>query len=87
MIFRAREQVIAKQQVRVFLQIVGFKALVESVVELVLQLLILLAICDVRENFAEEGDRAVEHHLPLQGEATREILPPHFLADPVPPLC
>lgn len=87
MIFGACEQIITNQQIGVLLRIVGVQALIEAMIELILQVLVLLAICDVLGNFAEEGDGAVEHHLPLQCEATREVLPPHFLADPVPPLC
>lgn len=47
MIFRPGEQVIADQKVRVLLRAVHLQALVEAMIELVLQLLVLIAVVDV----------------------------------------
>ena len=87
MVFRAGEQVVAKQQVSVLLGVVQFQALIKAMVEFVLQLFVLLADADVLLDLAEDGNRPVEQHLALEGEAASEVFPPHLLADLAPPLC
>lgn len=86
-VFRAGEQVVAKQQVSVLLGVVQFQALIKAMVEFVLQLLVLLADADVLLDLAEDDNGPVKQHLALEGEAASEVFPPHLLADLAPPLC
>lgn len=73
------DEIVANQNVGVFLVLIELRAVEQPYVEAELQSGLVLAGPDLLLQFPEDGDSALEQRLPLNGELAREFLAPQLL--------